>query len=116
MEIILSLHSTVLGLYLLLPFSTFQSSQSFAIMAAIAPEWAWGAVIFAGGVGLLVAVLRGDIWWRLHILILLAYLWLAIAAAFIVSSYQSIAVISYVFYCVIYLATYLRLAALNGKR
>ena len=114
-EIILAFHSTTLGLYLLLPFDTFGSSPSFAIMAAIAPEWAWGSVILACGLGLLAAMWIGSVHWRLRILILLAHLWLIIAVAVAVANYRSSGVISYVFFCIIYIATYLRLAAENGR-
>lgn len=115
MEIILALHSIALGAYLLLPFNTFGSSRSFVIMAAIAPEWVWGGLIFALGTVLFVAVLVGSVQWRLRILILLAHIWLVIALALIVANYESVAVISYVFFSIIYIATYLRLAATSGR-
>ena len=114
-ELILALHSIALGLWLALPLNTFASSATFSVMAVLAPEWAWSVVILAGGLGLMAAVVVGNVRWRLRLLLILAHLWLMVAAAMLVANYQSIAAISYVFFFAIYLRAYLRLAALNVR-
>jgi hypothetical protein len=114
-EIILAFHSTMLGAYLLLPFDTFGSSPTFSVMAAMAPEWVWGSVILACGLGLLAAMWAGSVQWRLRILFPFAHLWLVVAVAIAFANWKSAGVISYIFFGIIYIATYLRLAAMNGK-
>lgn len=43
------------GLFLLLPFNTFQN-PIFTVMHAYAPEWFWGALVFGVGIRLRSAV------------------------------------------------------------
>lgn len=114
-DLILALHSMALGLWLLMPWSTFASSITFRMMGTLAPEWVWGGVILAGGLGLFTALLLDNIQWRLRILRGLAFLWLVVAMAMAVANLRSIAAISYIFFGLIYIRAYLRLAALNGR-
>lgn len=47
--VILGLMSLTMGLWLILPASTFASSPTYDVLASTAPEWVWGALMLIPG-------------------------------------------------------------------
>ena len=64
LEFWLDVVTTAWGVVLLLPFQTFQTSNSFPILAEVAPEWLMGLVFFLLGLTQIYSMLRPE--WKIH--------------------------------------------------
>lgn len=81
------LFACMIGLVFLNPFTgTFAAGRGFAVMEALAPEWAWGLILFwIGCIGLL-AMWNQSVKWRRGMLFLIACLWACMAFTFYISN------------------------------
>lgn len=73
------------GLWLLLPFQTFGGTRSFSVMDAVAPEWAWGLLMGAGGAGAIIGALLERMRWVQFGTLTCFYMWGAISVATVAS-------------------------------
>lgn len=56
LEAVIAFQAAALGIFLLLPYSTFESSQVYHILSLILPETIWGIIFLAQGVFELIAI------------------------------------------------------------
>jgi hypothetical protein len=84
-ETITAVQSMLLGIWLLLPFDSFGSSQAFRIMSVIAPEWAWSVLMVAIGVSQLYFVHTKRITPRLNMARVMLPVWIVIDLSFLLS-------------------------------
>lgn len=74
-----------IGLWLLLPFDTFESSPTFAVFS-ILPEWLWGSVLLALGVLHLSALRSGDLDSRRRSATIGYLVWFSFAVTFVTTN------------------------------
>lgn len=73
------------GAWLLMPFGTFETSSVFRLVAVI-PEWAWGILLIAIGIGHLMALADGSAGWRRSASLLGFLVWFTFASTFVYSN------------------------------
>ena len=72
----------LIGLWLLLPFETFESSPTFAVFS-ILPEWLWGGALIAIGAGHVSALRSGDLDQRRHAATIGYLVWFSFSVVFV---------------------------------
>ncbi len=99
------------GVWLISPFwESFPTTPAFRVMAAIAPEWAWGVVMLSIGGLLIVGLRRVDYPLRRVALLIMALLWMAIWVALLMGNWRGPGTILYIHLSVLCVIAYLRLS------
>lgn len=75
----------VVGVWLLLPWDTFASSSTFRVIG-VAPEWAWGTVLFLVGSGHLVVLRDGSRTGRRRASLIGFLFWFSLGSVFVFSN------------------------------
>ena len=112
-EIILGMAALTWGIWLMLPFSIFQSSPTFAVMAEIAPEWVWGLLMAGAGLQAIVGIWRNSYTMRRWSLAVMAALWLAAWTTFLLANWRSTTTVHYIWWFVFCAYSYMRVSR-NG--
>lgn len=94
-ETITAVQSMLFGMWMLLPFETFDSGGVFNTMAMIAPESAWGVVMAVVGAYQLYAVHSRKIGRRIWITRIMLPIWIIVDLSFFLSRIASSATITY---------------------
>jgi hypothetical protein len=74
-----------IGLWLLLPLDTFESSRSFEALT-ILPEWAWGTLLLCIGVFHIGVLRLGDRDWRQRAALFGFLVWFSFAVVFVTTN------------------------------
>lgn len=109
LELALACFAIAWGGWVLLPFDAFASSATFALMAKLAPEWAWGITLLALGAAHFAIVLVGAIKARRAAVFVGAFAWTVIALIFILSNPLSTATVTYSLLAILNALAFLRL-------
>ncbi len=80
-ELLSGLTAALWGLWLLLPWDTFEPSPGFSVMRVLAPEWGWGLVMTFIGISQLYALLIDERRPRLNFSLMASAAWVFIATA-----------------------------------
>lgn len=75
----------VWGIWLLLPFETFDGQEVYTALKSIAPETLWGALVLGLGLGHLIAIAYGTAKWRRHFILAACMFWIFISVTFSIS-------------------------------
>lgn len=94
-ESITAVQSMLFGLWLILPFDTFESGSVFDIMHQIAPEVFWGILMTILGVSQLYVVHLKRVIYRIWVTRIMLPVWLIIDLSFLLSRTASSASITY---------------------
>lgn len=103
------------GLWLIAPWSTFESSPAFIEMQKLAPEWIWGIIVsLFGGIQLTSLILN---WWqcRRKSTLIMFISWVYISYLFITSNILSTTTIIYPFLAFSQVWAYLRMRIQNEQ-
>ena len=95
LETYLAVQSLWWGLWALSPWDAFAVLPRAYTVLAYAPEWAWGALFTAHGVGHVYAVLKDDDCMCRRGLLVLQYLWAVVAFNYLVTVPLSFATPTY---------------------
>lgn len=112
-ELILALAALAWGGWLLLPINTFESSTTFRVLNATAPEWAWGILMVGAGLQLWYGLWQDSYTMRRWSLAIMACLWLATWGALVIGNWRSTATVHYIFWVILCAVSYLK-AGRNG--
>lgn len=112
-ELILALAALAWGGWLLLPINTFESSTTFRVLNATAPEWIWGGLMAGAGCQLLYGLWRDSYTVRRWSIAIMVCLWFAIWCTLVISNWRSTATVTYVFWVILCAVSYLK-AGRNG--
>lgn len=86
LEVYLAVQAVVFGLWLLMPWSTFSTvSHAYRVLDAMLPEWVWGSLFAVQGFTHLWALDRGRFRWRRGMVLVMLFLWLTVAMAFLMT-------------------------------
>lgn len=94
-ESITAVQSMLFGLWLILPFDTFDSGSVFDIMSKIAPEVFWGVLMTILGVSQLYVVHLKRVIYRIWVTRIMLPVWLIIDLSFLLSRTASSASVTY---------------------
>ena len=94
-ESITAVQSMLFGLWLILPFDTFDSGSVFDIMGQIAPETTWGILMTILGVSQLYVVHLKRAIYRIWVTRIMLPVWLIIDLSFLLSRTASSASVTY---------------------
>lgn len=94
-ESITAVQSMLFGLWLILPFDTFDSGSVFDIMSQIAPEVFWGILMTILGVSQLYVVHLKRVIYRIWVTRIMLPVWLIIDLSFLLSRTASSASVTY---------------------
>lgn len=110
-EIMSGIAAIAWGVWLINPtLHTFQSSDTFATMRLIAPEWIWGVVMILVGFLQVESVLSHKISRRKHTSFMLAVMWIFITALFAHANIASTGIAIYGVFATATVWGYLRLS------
>ena len=112
-ETILASSALSWGIWLLLPFNTYGSSVTFSVLADIAPEWVVGSAMFLAGLLLFVGGVRQSYCLRRWSLVAIALMWAILWMAFLLGNWRSTATVTYIWWFVLSVYSYLRVGR-NG--
>lgn len=88
------LMKVAIGFWLLLPWSTFESSPTFAVFS-ILPEWVWGCSLLALGLAHLLSLRSGNIDRRRHGAMVGYLVWFSFAVVFVATNPPAIGWIAF---------------------
>lgn len=94
-ETITAVQSMLFGLWLVLPFNTFNSGNVFDIMNQIAPESVWGILMMVLGIAQLYTVHTKRVVYRIWATRIMLPVWVIIDLSFLLSLTASSASITY---------------------
>ena len=97
------------GFWLLLPWSTFAASPSFAAMSELAPEWAWGLFICSLGTTQLVGLIANRWQWRRRSTLSMCLVWVFVSVMFMIANFPSTSSVVYPLIFLSQLWAYLRM-------
>ena len=103
------------GLWLVAPWSTFDSSPTFIEMQKLAPEWIWGIIVFLFGTIQLISLILN--WWqcRRKSTLIMSLTWVYISYLFITANSSSTTTIIYPFLASSQVWAYLRMRVKNER-
>lgn len=94
-EVWIGLLSLALGLFLLLPFDSLETTPAFRLMNNLAPEWAWGIWLLASGIAQIGGLAINQRRLRMIAGLSSFFLWLFISLLLVLANPRAPAVIIY---------------------
>lgn len=105
------------GLWLLIPtWDTFNTTPSFAAMAALAPEWLWGSVIMGGGLLQVAMTIWGSLRLRSWATLGALLTWGFIATMLAISNFRATGGVVYFSICFSQVWAYLRIGIERDRK
>lgn len=115
-EFVTSAYCILWGIWLLLPWDSFSTSEVFRLMANLAPEWVWGIFVLSSGIFHLTAVISNNLKTSLiaSLITLFTFTILFVLTAF--SNYKATAVVTYFTLLVCSWHSYIELLLITKKK